>query len=636
MTAPRTLSEVVEWLEQMAAVAWERTEDPDNLALFHRGQRAAYETAVELIRSLPASTPAALRSALEAAPREEAEREDLAALIRQLVSVKTEAGRASMAERAVDYLRRKGLQGSILRESPAPREEWRERAREAAEWLRRCTFDADPREAEWPARRLRDQLALIRNTARRALAALESALESPAASPGEGGLRGGGRDGLLPCPFCGEGVNLRVCRTRDDNDNFYVVCLECLGRGGDRYGHGEGSAHAITTWNRRAESAAALSAEPVADGGLRERMEEVARQLDELAHGEKLAAGRAPDGAHYSEEPALHGGKSAAYHDAKSMVLAALAEPVANTSPRAMDVATCGICHGVSITVDAPAEDEPFDDDLRAAVEAALDDAEKSSAPAWPTPPEVMVALREIALGRYNATTCARRATDALAALAKPAPPGEVSGGRGIYVASRASVPERAAMWRRLRDEGAPIVSTWIDEAGEGETADLSELWERVAREVRSAAALVLYAERDDFPLKGAYIEVGMALALGRPVYVVLPGVELESRSCRPTGSWVRHPTVTICATVEEAMARASATPTPERADPPGLREAASRVLTRCEALDRILAGARRGGVTALDSDHDVAAATEGAEATLRAILAGPRPEPADATVEGA
>ena len=54
----------------------------------------------------------------------------------------------------------------------------------------------------------------------------------------------------------------------------------------------------------------------------------------------------------------------------------------------------------------------------------------------------------------------------------------------GIYVASRASVPARGAMWRRLRSEGWPIVSTWIDEDGEGQTDDFSDLWERIHREV--------------------------------------------------------------------------------------------------------------------------------------------------------
>lgn len=45
-----------------------------------------------------------------------------------------------------------------------------------------------------------------------------------------------------------------------------------------------------------------------------------------------------------------------------------------------------------------------------------------------------------------------------------------------IYVASRASIPERGAMWRRFRAQGVPITSSWIDEDGEGQTADFREL----------------------------------------------------------------------------------------------------------------------------------------------------------------
>jgi hypothetical protein len=124
----------------------------------------------------------------------------------------------------------------------------------------------------------------------------------------------------------------------------------------------------------------------------------------------------------------------------------------------------------------------------------------------------------------------------------------------GIYVASRASVPERGAMWRALRADGWPIISTWIDEDGEGATDDFEELWRRIEQEVTGAARLIFYAEPDDLPLKGALIEAGMALAAGVPVYAVLPGVRLEPRSMRPVGSWLAHPKVQIVATVEEAL----------------------------------------------------------------------------------
>lgn len=129
----------------------------------------------------------------------------------------------------------------------------------------------------------------------------------------------------------------------------------------------------------------------------------------------------------------------------------------------------------------------------------------------------------------------------------------------GIYVASRASVPERGAMWRALRAQGAPIVSSWIDEDGEGATDNFGDLWERICREVTGAAALILYAEPSDFPLKGAYIEVGMALAAGVPVYAVLPGVKLEPRSMRPVGSWLMHPLVEVSDSVDTALSAALA-----------------------------------------------------------------------------
>lgn len=125
----------------------------------------------------------------------------------------------------------------------------------------------------------------------------------------------------------------------------------------------------------------------------------------------------------------------------------------------------------------------------------------------------------------------------------------------GIYVASRASLPERSAMWRRHRECGAVINATWIDEAGEGETADFSELWTRIAGEIARSEMLILYAEPGDFPLKGALVEVGIALGCGIPVRAVLPAVVLDGRTSRPVGSWIQHPLVERFETVAEAIA---------------------------------------------------------------------------------
>lgn len=139
--------------------------------------------------------------------------------------------------------------------------------------------------------------------------------------------------------------------------------------------------------------------------------------------------------------------------------------------------------------------------------------------------------------------------------------------GGGIYVASRASVPERSTMWRELRDDGAPIISSWIDEAGEGETADFSELWTRILSEISSCQGLVLYAEKTDFPLKGAFVEVGMALALNKPIAIVLD-FEPSGDTLRPVGSWIRHPNVRRAANVADAIRALS--PPPDNAPSTG------------------------------------------------------------------
>jgi hypothetical protein len=130
---------------------------------------------------------------------------------------------------------------------------------------------------------------------------------------------------------------------------------------------------------------------------------------------------------------------------------------------------------------------------------------------------------------------------------------------RGVYIASRASIPARAARWRHLRDvDGWHIISSWIDEDGEGQTDDFSELWVRIETEIKGAERLIVYVEEGDFPLKGAYIEAGIALAAGVPIFVVAPGVTIEPRSRRPIGSWVDHPLVKIVPDMEAALAGAT------------------------------------------------------------------------------
>lgn len=124
-----------------------------------------------------------------------------------------------------------------------------------------------------------------------------------------------------------------------------------------------------------------------------------------------------------------------------------------------------------------------------------------------------------------------------------------------VYVASRASVPDRPAMWQELRRGGWNITSSWIDEAGNGETQCFAELWSRIESEIKQSDGVILYAHGDDFPLKGALIEAGMALGMGKRVAVVLKGCDLEPRSLRPLGSWASHPNCKVFDSLRAAYA---------------------------------------------------------------------------------
>lgn len=111
-----------------------------------------------------------------------------------------------------------------------------------------------------------------------------------------------------------------------------------------------------------------------------------------------------------------------------------------------------------------------------------------------------------------------------------------------VYVASKA---KHAAMWRGLRAAGLNITSTWIDEAGEGESDSSASLWRRCIDEARRADAVIAYFE-DGEEWKGAFVEIGAALAHDAYVYVVGD----------PPGSWRNHPLVVNVDSIAEAIGR--------------------------------------------------------------------------------
>lgn len=122
-----------------------------------------------------------------------------------------------------------------------------------------------------------------------------------------------------------------------------------------------------------------------------------------------------------------------------------------------------------------------------------------------------------------------------------------------IYMASKTV---HGPKWVALRESGHRIVSTWIDESGEGASDDLSDLWTRCINEA-STADVVIAVHGHGEEWKGAFVEIGAALACGVPVIVV----------GHPPGSWTAHPLVSRAGSVKEALASTdqgeAAEPTP-------------------------------------------------------------------------
>ena len=133
---------------------------------------------------------------------------------------------------------------------------------------------------------------------------------------------------------------------------------------------------------------------------------------------------------------------------------------------------------------------------------------------------------------------------------AAPSLPAAEPMGTGIYIASKTKHAQR---WRDLRASGVPINSTWIDEAGEGASQDLQDLWRRCIAEASGAAAIIVYREPGE-TLKGGWVELGAAAAHGVPVFAV--GIEEFTIA--------RHKGITHFAWFDAALAAALAS-LPER-----------------------------------------------------------------------
>ena len=116
-----------------------------------------------------------------------------------------------------------------------------------------------------------------------------------------------------------------------------------------------------------------------------------------------------------------------------------------------------------------------------------------------------------------------------------------------IYIASKAAYRPR---WREFQDKGYDIVSSWIhtdDRYTDDPTGlDYAKLWQTCENDVRKCDVLVIYSQREDH-LKGALVELGIALGLGKEI--------IACGDLTDKGSWMHHPRVSISdKSVEDLM----------------------------------------------------------------------------------
>lgn len=113
----------------------------------------------------------------------------------------------------------------------------------------------------------------------------------------------------------------------------------------------------------------------------------------------------------------------------------------------------------------------------------------------------------------------------------------------GIYVASKV---KHAPLWRQYRNQGYPIIASWIDQDAPGVITDWAVFWDRLVKEASTCRALVAYRADDTEVWKGALVEIGSALAHGIPVFIA---------GKLPEGhSWLEHPLVELYHGLDRAM----------------------------------------------------------------------------------
>lgn len=112
-----------------------------------------------------------------------------------------------------------------------------------------------------------------------------------------------------------------------------------------------------------------------------------------------------------------------------------------------------------------------------------------------------------------------------------------------IYMASKTKHFQK---WIDLRNNGVNIISTWIDEAGDGKTLDKKNLCLRVINEIKECDYLIVYVEEGEF-LKGALIEMGVAMGFDKPIIMIGSVLKYES-------VFTYYHSIKQCLTINDAL----------------------------------------------------------------------------------
>lgn len=128
-----------------------------------------------------------------------------------------------------------------------------------------------------------------------------------------------------------------------------------------------------------------------------------------------------------------------------------------------------------------------------------------------------------------------------------------------IYVSSKVI---HAEMWQLLRrDRGVPINSSWIYDPTQFDLMNrnqCSKAWAKYVKEVREASCVLAYTTDGDKPLKGGLIEIGIAIGLGKLIFLVAESKDFSTDWMHNLGTWIHHDAVVKCFNLQDGIDLAS------------------------------------------------------------------------------